>query len=225
MIHILVVDDDAKLNRVVCTYLNDSGYEAKGCLSTDSAYDAMYNNVYDLIVSDIMMPGTDGFEFAGSIRKINRKVPILFMSARDDLSAKQKGFDIGIDDYMVKPIDMSELLMRVKALLRRANIEEKQKLSVGDLLLDADARIIILNGKEIPSTAREFNIIYKLLSYPNHTFSRSQLMDEFWGLESDTSLRAVDVYITKLRDKFSECRDFEIKTVRGLGYKAVLCYE
>lgn len=222
MIRILVVDDDPKLNQAACTYLNDSGYTAKGCLSAEAAYDAMYSQLYDLIISDIMMPGTDGFEFAKSVRSLNRTIPILFMSARDDLPAKQKGFDLGIDDYMVKPIDFSELLMRVRALLRRANIEASRKLSAGGLLLDADALTASLDGAEISVTTREFNILYKLLSYPNRTFSRSQLMDEFWGLESDTGLRAVDVYITKLRDKFSACPDFEIKTVRGLGYKAVL---
>ena len=222
MIRILVVDDDPKLNQAAFTYLNDSGYTAKGCLSAGAAYDAMYSQLYDLIISDIMMPGTDGFEFARTVRSLNRTIPILFMSARDDLPAKQKGFDLGIDDYMVKPIDFSELLMRVRALLRRANIEASRKLSVGGLLLDADALTASLDGAEIPVTTREFNILYKLLSDPNRTFSRSQLMDEFWGLESDTGLRAVDVYITKLRDKFSACPDFEIKTVRGLGYKAVL---
>ena len=222
MIRILVVDDDARLTQSVCTYLNDSGYEAKGCLSAEAAYDAMYSNLYDLIISDIMMPGTDGFEFAKTVRGLNKTIPILFMSARDDLPAKKKGFDLGIDDYMVKPIEFSELLMRVRALLRRANIEASRKLTVGSLRLDADALSAEIDGEEIPVTTREFNIIYKLLSYPNHTFSRSQLMDEFWGVESDTGLRAVDVYITKLRDKFSVCKDFEIKPVRGLGYKAVL---
>ena len=222
MIRILVVDDDPKLNQAACTYLNDSGYEAKGCLSAEAAYDAMYNQLYDLIISDIMMQGTDGFAFAETVRGLNKTIPILFMSARDDLPAKQKGFDLGIDDYMVKPIDFSELLMRVRALLRRANIEASRKLTVGRLLLDADALTAALDGAEIPVTTREFNILYKLLSYPNRTFSRAQLMDEFWGVESDTGLRAVDVYITKLRDKFSACTDFEIKTVRGLGYKAVL---
>ena len=193
MIRILVVDDDPKLNQAACTYLNDSGYEAKGCLSAEAAYDAMYSQLYDLIISDIMMPGTDGFAFAETVRGLNRTIPILFVSARDDLPAKQKGFDLGIDDYMVKPIDFSELLMRVRALLRRANIEASRKLSVGGLLLDADALTASLDGAEIPVTTREFNILYKLLSYPNKTFSRAQLMDEFWGVDSDASLRAVDV--------------------------------
>lgn len=222
MINILVVEDDIKLNRTVCTYLNDSGFHAKGCLSANDAYEEMYNNLYELIISDIMMPDIDGFEFAENVRSVNKHIPILFMSARDDMPSKQRGFRIGIDDYMVKPIELDELLLRVRALLRRANIEMSRKLVVGNLELDADAMTAIVSGREIAVTTREFNIIYKLLSYPNKTFSRAQLMDEFWGVDSDTSLRAVDVYITKLRDKFAQCDGFEIKTVRGLGYKAVL---
>lgn len=222
MIHILVVDDDERLTRSVCSYLNNSGYTAKGVLSAEAAYEEMYNRMYNLNISDIMMPGTDGFEFAKTIRGLNKNIPILFVSARDDLPSKQRGFDIGIDDYMVKPIDMSKLLMRVRALLRRANIEASRKLKAGSLLLDADAMTVTMGEQEITVTTREFNIMFKRLSYPNHTFSRSQLMDEFWGIESETSLRAVDVYITKLRDKFSVCPEVQIKTVRGLGYKAVI---
>ena len=222
MVHILVLEDDAKLNQLVCTYLNDSGFEAKGCLNANDAYDALYNNLYDLIISDIMMPEVDGFAFARTVRQVNKHIPILFMSARDDLPAKQKGFQLGIDDYMVKPIELSELLLRVRALLRRANIETERKITVGNLVLDADGLTAEVDGEEVPVTTREFNILYKLLSYPKKTFSRAQLMDEFWGVDSDASLRAVDVYITKLRDKFSGCDGFEIKTVRGLGYKAVL---
>lgn len=222
MVHILVLEDDAKLNQLVCTYLNDSGFEAKGCLNANDAYDALYNNLYDLIISDIMMPEVDGFAFARTVRQVNRHIPILFMSARDDLPAKQKGFQLGIDDYMVKPIELSELLLRVRALLRRANIETERKITVGNLVLDADGLTAEVDGEEVPVTTREFNILYKLLSYPKKTFSRAQLMDEFWGVDSDASLRAVDVYITKLRDKFSACDGFTIKTVRGLGYKAVL---
>lgn len=222
MLNILVVEDDVKLNQIVCTYLNDNGYAAKGCLSAQDAYDAMYNALFDLIVSDIMMPGVDGFEFAQTVRELNAAIPILFMTARDDIASKQRGFRIGIDDYMVKPIEMDELVLRVGALLRRANIASEKKLAVGSLLLDADATSAAISGRDIAVTVREFNILFKLLSYPNHTFSRAQLMDEFWGIDSDTSLRAVDVYITKLRDKFSECEGFKIVTVHGLGYKAVL---
>ena len=222
MIHILVVDDDKNLNQTVCTYLNDCGFEAKGVLSANEAYDEMYNNLYELIISDIMMPEIDGFEFAETVRQVNKQIPILFMSAKDDLPSKRKGFLVGIDDYMVKPVELAELEMRVRALLRRSNIEMERKLIVGNLEMDADGMTAMINGEEIPVTTREFNILYKLLSYPKKTFTRAQLMDEFWGLDSGPSLRAVDVYVTKLRDKFSTCDGFEIKTVRGLGYKAVL---
>ena len=222
MINILVVEDDVKLNQVVCTYLNDSGFQAKGCLNAKDAYDEMYNNMYELIISDIMMPEIDGFEFAETIRKVNKIIPILFMSAKDDLPSKQRGFRIGIDAYMVKPVDLDELELRVRALLRRANIMVERKIAVGNLVLDADAMSAEIDGEEISLTAREFNIIYKMLSYPKKTFSRAQLMDEFWGVDSETGLRSVDVYVTKLRDKLSACDGFKIVTVRGLGYKVVL---
>lgn len=222
MIQILVVEDDEKLNRIVCTYLKDSGFQAKGCLNARDAYDAMYSQLYDLIISDIMMPEIDGFEFAKTVRKVNERIPILFMSAKDDLPSKQRGFRLGIDDYMVKPVDLDELVLRVRALLRRANIETERKITVGNLMLDADGMSAEVDGEEISLTTREFNIIYKLLSYPKKTFSRAQLMDEFWDVDSDTSLRAVDVYMTKLRNKLSGCDGFKIVTVRGLGYKAVL---
>ena len=195
MINILVVEDDGTLNQIVCTYLNDSGFQAKGCLSVNEAYEEMYHNLYELIISDIMMPKIDGFEFARTVREVNKTIPILFMSAKDDLPSKQKGFQLGIDDYMVKPIELDELLLRVRALLRRANIEMERKITVGNLVLDADGMTAEMDGEEIGLTTREFRIIYKLLSYPKKTFSRAQLMDEFWGVDSDTSLRAVDVYV------------------------------
>lgn len=222
MVHILIVDDDPKLNKTVCIYLNDCGFEATGVLNAQAAYEALNDRPYDLIVSDIMMPGVDGFAFARSVRQLDKHIPILFMSAKDDLPSKQKGFQLGIDDYMVKPVELAELEMRVRALLRRANIEAERKLTVGNLVLDADGLTAEIDGEEVPVSKREFNILYKLLSYPKKTFTRAQLMDEFWDADTDASLRAVDVYITKLRDKFSACDGFEIKTVRGLGYKAVL---
>ncbi len=221
MVRILVLEDDANLNRMVCTFLNDSGFTTTGCLHANDAYDEMYNNLYDMIISDIMMPDIDGFEFAETVRKVNKTIPILFMSAKDDLPSKKKGFQIGIDDYMVKPVELDEMLFRVKALLRRANIEMSRKITMGNLTLDADAMSAEIDGEEISLTTREFNIMYKMLSYPKKTFSRAQLMDEFWGMDSDTSLRAVDVYITKLRDKLEACDGFKIATVRGIGYKVV----
>lgn len=198
MFKLLVVEDDKELNQTVCMYLNQQGYETKGTLNANDAFDEMYSNLFDLIISDIMMPGMDGFE------------------------SKRKGFRAGIDDYMVKPVDLDELLLRVEALLRRAKIASGKKIEIGNLTMDAEEHTAYLNGKEISLTVREFNLLYKLLSYPKKTFTRTQLMDEFWDADSSSGSRVVDVYITKLRDKFSECKDFEIVTVHGLGYKAVL---
>ena len=223
MFKLLVVEDDMELNKTVCSYLNQNGYEAVGCLSANEAYDVMYGGtLVDLIISDIMMPEIDGFEFAGTVRELNTDIPILFLTARDDFASKQRGFRAGVDDYMVKPADLDELLLRVEALLRRAKIAHSRRLEVGSLVLDADERTAYVNGVEVPLTVREFNLIYKLLSYPRKTFTRSQLMDEFWDGDTTSGLRTVDVYITKLRNKFSHCPDFEIVTVHGLGYKAVL---
>ena len=222
MFKILVVEDDKDLNRTVCAFLNSSGYEATGCLDANSAYDAMYGTMFDLIVSDIMMPGIDGFEFAKTVRSLNENIPILFMTARDDFASKQRGYRIGVDDYMVKPIDLDELFLRIGALLRRAKIASSRKLEVGSFVMDADERTAMLGDEEIALTNREFNILYKLLSYPKKTFTRQQLMDEFWDVDTETAPRAVDVYMTKLRSKLSGCEDFEIKTVHGLGYRAVI---
>ena len=222
MFRILVVEDDKDLNRTVCAFLNNSGYEATGCLKAETAYDAMYETVFDLIVSDIMMPGIDGFEFAKTVRSLNENIPILFMTARDDFASKQRGYRIGVDDYMVKPIDLDELFLRIGALLRRAKIASSRKLEVGRFSMDMDEHIAMLGDEEVNLTRREFNILYKLLSYPKKTFTRQQLMDEFWDADTDTAPRAVDVYMTKLRSKLASCEDFEIKTVHGLGYKAVV---
>lgn len=222
MFQILVVEDDKDLNRTVCAFLNSCGYAATGCLDANAAYDAMYATMFDLIVSDIMMPGIDGFEFARTVRSLNENIPILFMTARDDFAAKQRGYRIGVDDYMVKPIDLDELFLRIGALLRRAKIASSRKLTVGSFSMDMDERTAMLGQEEISLTHREFNILYKLLSYPKKTFTRQQLMDEFWDSDTDTAPRAVDVYMTKLRGKLAGCEDFEIKTVHGLGYKVVI---
>ncbi len=222
MISILVVEDDTKFNQIICTYLSNHGYNVQGCRSPREAYDLLYDQNFSLIISDIMMPEVNGFEFADAVRTTNKSVPILFVTARDDIASKQKGSRLGIDDYMVKPINMDELLLRVDALLRRAQIATNKSLSVGNLIMNEESLSATISGEDIPMTVREFNILYKLLSYPSKTFSRSQLMDEFWGFDSATGLRAVDVYITKLRDKFTKADGFKIVTVHGLGYKAVL---
>lgn len=222
MFKILIVEDDKDLNKTVCSFLNHSGYEAIGCLNANDAYDALADNIIDLIVSDIMLPGTDGFEFATNVRELNEEIPIIFMTAKDDIASKQKGFRIGVDDYMVKPIDLDELFLRIGALLRRAKIAANRKLQVGSFVMDADEHTAYLNEEEIVLTNREFSILYKMLSYPKKTFTRTQLMDEFWDADTDTAPRAVDVYMTKLRAKLADCEDFKITTVHGLGYKVVL---
>ena len=223
MFKILVVEDDRDLNKTVCAYLRQNGYEAEGCLEVNTAYEAMYGGeMFDLIISDIMMPGIDGFEFAQTVRQLNKEIPILFMTARDDFTAKQRGFKAGIDDYMVKPVDLDELLLRIEALLRRAGIAASKKLTAGELTLDAEEHTAYLRGEEVPFTVREFNLLYKMLSYPKKTFTRSQLMDEFWDSDSSSGPRTVDVYMTKLRDKFAHCGDFEMVTIHGVGYRAVL---
>lgn len=222
MFQILVVEDDKDLNRTVCSFLNQSGYEATGCLNANDAYDAMYNKMFDLIVSDIMMPDIDGFEFVKTVRSINEDIPILFMTARDDFASKQRGYRVGIDDYMTKPIDLDELFLRIGALLRRAKIASSRRLEVGNFIMDADEHTAYWNDDEIQLTMREFSLLYKLLSYPKKTFTRTQLMDEFWDADTPSGPRTVDVYMTKLRNKLSECDSFEIVTVHGLGYKAVV---
>ena len=222
MFKILVVEDDRDLNKTVCSFLNNSGYEATGCLGAEEAYDVMYDDVFDLIVSDVMMPGIDGFEFAKTVRSLNEEIPILFMTARDDFASKQRGFRVGVDDYMVKPIDLDELFLRIGALLRRAKIATSRTLTVGNFKMDMDERTAYLNDEEISLTTREFNILYKMLSYPKKTFTRSQLMDEFWDADTVSGTRTVDVYMTKLRAKLEKCDDFEIVTVHGLGYKVVI---
>ena len=222
MFRILVVEDDRDLNRAMTSYLGTKGYQAVGCLDVESAYDEMYKTTFDLIVSDIMMPRIDGFEFARTVRELNRDIPIVFVTARDDFAAKERGFSAGIDDFMTKPIDFEELLLRIGALLRRAKIAQSRHLEIGSFVMDVDERVATLNGEEIPLTVREFDLLYKLLSYPKKTFTRGQLMDEFWDVDTQASTRTVDVYMTKLRAKLADCDSFEIKTIHGLGYKAVI---
>lgn len=222
MFKILVVEDDFELNKIMCSVLNKNGYTATGCLDANVAYDKFATEIFDLIISDIMMPDTDGFEFIFNIRRINQDIPVLFVTAREDFFSKQKSFVLGADDYMVKPIDLEELILRVGALLRRAKIARSKHLTIGSLEMNADEYSVMINNEPVALTVREFNILFKLLSYPKKTFTRSQLMDEFWDADTASGPRTVDVYITKLREKMSACEDFEIVTVHGLGYKAVV---
>ena len=222
MITILVVEDDTKLNFIVSKKLGEEGFEVKRAENPIQAFDIMEKTKVDMIVSDIMMPQMDGYEFAREVRSFDDKMPILFMTAKDDIASKKKGYDIGIDDYMVKPIDLVELVMRVEALLRRADIATEKQLQAGNLVLKEEETMAYYEGEELPLTVKEFQILFKMLSYPKKTFTRMQLMDEFWGFDSESNPRTVDVSITKLRDKISAVKEVEILTVRGLGYKAVI---
>ena len=220
MIHILVLEDDAKLNQAVCTYLNDSGFSAKGCLSAHAAYDELYNHLYDLIVSDIMMPEVDGFEFAETVRQVNKTIPILFMSAKDDLPSKQKGFLLGIDDYMVKPLDLSEFRLRVRALFRRAKIQAEKQVAVGGVIANAADHTVRYGAERISLPRKEFELLFMLMSYPDMILTRRQLMDEIWGVDCDTGERTVDVHVKRLREKVENVSDqWALKTVWGVGYK------
>ncbi|MCH4172483.1 MAG: response regulator transcription factor [Lactobacillus sp.] len=221
MATILIVEDDQDLNHTVTTFLRQHDFQVYGALSAEAAYDLMYKHQFDLIISDIMMPDIDGFEFAETVRKLNENIPIIFMTARDDIGAKQRGFRVGIDDYMVKPIDLDEMVLRIGALFRRAKIQTAKQLTLGNFRMDVDERLAYYQDVPIEFTLREFDLVYKLLSYPKKTFTRGQLMDEFWDADTNTSTRTVDVYMTKIREKLHDVTEFQIVTVRGLGYKAV----
>lgn len=222
MVNVLVVEDDEKLNKIVCGSLKSRGYAATGCLSAVAALEKMGEEKFDIVVSDVMMPGKDGFEFAEEVRAADKDIPVIFMTALGDLPSKQRGFRLGADDYITKPFDMDELLLRVGALLRRANIEKSRRIEIGGFVMDEEEHTAYLDGEEVPFTVREFDILYKLLSFPKKTFTRAQLMEMFWDYDSSATSRTVDVYMAKIREKTASAEGFEIVTVHGLGYKAVL---
>lgn len=222
MVRILVCEDDRAINKLVSSYLGDNGYEVVSCQNGDEGLSALEKTTFDLIITDIMMPKVDGFALAESVRTFDKTTPIIFMSAKDDKPSKMYGYKLGIDDYITKPFDIDELVMKVVAILRRAKIESEKEITIGNFKINADERTAVCNGKEIPLTVREFDILFKLLSYPKKTFTRSRLMEEFWDYDSSATSRTVDVYMAKLRDKTSDCDGFEILTVHGLGYKVVL---
>ncbi len=222
MVNILVAEDDAGLNRLVCASLSAVGYEVCGCRDGQEALDRLEERRFDMIISDIMMPGTDGFALAAAVRASDKTIPVLFITARDDINSKQRGYNLGIDDYLVKPFDMDELILRTRALLRRANINASKKLELGNLVMDEEEHTAYVDGMELPLTVREFDLLFRLLSFPKKTFTRAKLMEELWDYDSSATPRTVDVYMAKLREKTAQCNGFEIVTVHGLGYKAVL---
>lgn len=222
MSKILLAEDDLSLNRLVCATLRAEGYEVTSCADGNAAADEFGKDKYDLVITDIMMPKLDGFALAELIRSADEHVPILFMTARDDKPSKQLGFKLGIDDYITKPFDIDIFVLKIKAVLRRSAITKTNQIEVGNLVLNADEHTAYVDGQELALTVREFNILLKLLSYPKKTFTRAQLMQEFWDYDSSSTSRTVDVYMVKLREKTADCTGFEIVTVHGLGYKAVI---
>lgn len=221
MINILLVEDDQKLNKLFYTVLSKQEFNVHIANNGIEAFNILENNHIDLIISDIMMPKMDGYEFTENVRKINEDIPILMITAKDDFNSKQKSFLIGIDDYMVKPIDVNEMILRVHALLRRSKIVHDKKQVVGSTVLEYDSLTITRNDESIVLAQKEFYLLYKLLSYPNKVFTRNQLMDEIWGVDSPSDLQTIDVHINRLRRRFENNPDFKIVTVRGLGYKVV----
>ncbi|MBR7100684.1 MAG: response regulator transcription factor [Clostridia bacterium] len=222
MIRILVAEDDKDLNRFVSYSLRNAGYEVTSCFDGEEALLATERVKYDMLLTDIMMPKADGFELAESIRSFDKSMPIIFMTAKDDKPSKMLGYSIGIDDYVTKPFDMDVLILKINAVLRRAGIETDKQIKIGNFIMNIEERTATVDGEEIQLTVREFDILFKLLSYPKKTFTRSALMEEFWDYDSSATSRTVDVYMAKIRDKTSLCDGFEILTVHGLGYKAVL---
>lgn len=221
MFNILVVEDNLDMRELFCTVLTDNGYHAYSASDGVEALEIMDKEYIDLIVADIMMPNMNGYELTKALRDAKYELPILIVTAKDQFADMQKAFKAGADDYMIKPINVNELILRIEALLRRAKISSEKKIVVGSTKLDYDALTVTVNGEESILPQKEFYLLYKLLSYPNKIFTRQQLMDEIWGMFSETDERTVNTHINRLRDKFSDCKDFEIITVRGLGYKAV----
>lgn len=222
MVRILVAEDDRDLNGTLVSALLREGYEAEGVADGEKALEALSEKKFDLLIADIMMPVMDGFALAERVRETDKQMPVLFLTALDDKASKQRGYRLGIDDYVAKPFDMDLLMLRVGALLRRANIERSRELVAGNLRMAEEEHTAYVDGEELPLTVREFDLLFKLLSYPRRTFTRRQLMNEFWDYDSSATSRTVDVYMAKLREKTAACTGFEIVTVHGLGYKAVL---
>ena len=221
MFNILVVEDDKKLRQLMAAVLKKNGYNTFCAEDGEMALEMLDKEYIDLIISDIMMPNMDGYELTKSLRDANYNLPILMVSAKESFQDKQKGFMVGTDDYMVKPIDVKEMVLRVGALLRRSKIANEHKLTFGETVLDYDTLTVSQNGDATVLPKKEFYLLFKLLSYQEQIFTRQQLMDEIWGVDSEAEERTVDVHIKRLRERFKTNSDFEIMTVRGLGYKAV----
>ena len=221
MFKILVVEDDINLNYLIAKVLTKNGYEVYQSYNVNVAYEVLDKTYIDLIITDIMMPGIDGYQFTKALRRENIDIPVLMITAKEEFKDKVMGFEVGADDYMVKPINLEEMILRVGAILRRSKIMNDKKVSIGSTTLDYNTFTVYTSNETIELPQKEFNILFKLFSYPNQIFTRTKLMNEFWGMLSESYERTIDVHINRLRDKFKDNEDFEIVTVRGLGYKVV----
>lgn len=221
MFHILIAEDDSELNQLFQHVLRRSGYEATGVENGVQALEALDSAYYDLIISDVMMPGMDGLELVSALRESGNNIPVLMITAKDAFDDMRSGFASGTDDYMVKPVNINEMVLRVGALLRRARMVSEHRLRLGDTIMESDSLTVISHGKRMVLPQKEFMLLYKMASFPGRIFTRQQLMDEIWGYDSQSDLHTVDVHIGRLRDRFRDNPDFEIVTMRGVGYKAV----
>jgi two-component system, OmpR family, response regulator len=222
MVNILLVDDNEKIRKLMEIYLKQEGYHVLHAENGERALEVLAETNADLVIADIMMPEMDGYELTKELRDANFNMPILMVTAKDTFTDKKTGFGLGVDDYMTKPVDMEELVLRVKALLRRSKISSEKQIKIGDISLDFDSLEIRAPSDTIVLPKKEFYLLYKLLSYPKRIFTRQELMDEIWGYESEADERTVDVHIKRLREKFGTFSEFEIVTIRGLGYKGVI---
>ncbi|MBQ9715907.1 MAG: response regulator transcription factor [Clostridia bacterium] len=222
MAKILIAEDDRDLNRLVSITLRNNGFDVTSCFDGAEALEQFDKNKYDALLTDVMMPNMDGFDLAQNVRDMDKTVPIVFMTAKDDKQSKMLGYALEIDDYVTKPFDVDLLVLKLKAILRRAKIKNDKELVVGNFCMNEEERVATIDGEEINLTVREFDLLFKLLSYPKKTFTRSALMEEFWDYDSSATSRTVDVYMAKLREKTADATSFEIVTVHGLGYKAVI---
>ena len=222
MLKILVAEDDLALNALLSSRLRAEGYEVLSALDGEQALAFAEEHSPALLLSDIMMPKKDGYQLVSELRANGMELPVIFLTAKDDKPSKLYGYGLGVDDYVVKPFDTDELMLKISAVLRRAKIKNDKRVSIGNFTMDAEERTATLNGEEIPLTVREFDILFHLLSYPKKTFTRSHLMNEFWDYDSSATSRTVDVYMAKIREKTAGAEGFEIVTVHGMGYKAVL---
>ena len=221
MFRVLVVEDDAALSQLFCRVLTRNGYLAFAASDGVEALALLEREYIDLMIADVMMPRMDGYALVHALRESGSKIPVLMVTAKDDFPAMQQGFLSGTDDYMVKPVNVNEMVLRVRALLRRAQMINERRQTIGSTVLEYDSLTVYRDGRGMVLPQKEFQLLYKLLSFPGRIFTRQQLMDDIWGIDSETEARTVDVHINRLRDRLRDNPDFELVTVRGLGYKAV----